>query len=439
MRMNPLAKIDTLIWGDTLPKRGRVGLWIAVLLRYLYAVLRDLFSGQLTMRAMSLVYTTLLSVVPLIALSFSVLKGFGVDEVLETRIYVFVEPLGAKGVEIADNVMRLVRNVNGGVLGGISLAFFIYTAVSMIQKVEESFNYVWYVSKARSFARRFTEYMFVLLVGPVVIVIALGMITSLQNETVVQYLLNNDIVGPVFVATGKMTPYLLVMSVFTFLYAFIPNAKVSLKSAIVGGISGGFMWATLSVVFTAFVVNSARTQAVYAGFAIAVITLIWIYLNWIVLLLGSQIAFYVQNSAYLRHGRHEPALSNSIRERLALNTMVLVGQSFRDEKESITLERLGEQLNMPSLSIAPVIEALENTSLLTANEQGWLLPGKDPSHIAVDDILASVRSQNFGDTLVRPRWHKTVDQIGNGVDMAIAKTIGTKTLSQLLDEIDDKQ
>jgi DNA-binding IscR family transcriptional regulator len=147
----------------------------------------------------------------------------------------------------------------------------------------------------------------------------------------------------------------------------------------------------------------------------------------------------VQNSAYLRHGRQEPALSNTVRERLALNTMILLGQAFRISEKSITLERLGEQLNMPSLSIAPVIEALENTGLLTANEQGWLLPGKDPSHIAIDDIFATVRSQNFGDTLVHPRWHKAVDQLSNTVDMAIAKTIGTKTLSQLLDEIEDSE
>ena len=119
------------------------------------------------MRGMSLVYTTLLSVVPLIAFSFSVLKGFGVHEVLEDQMYLVLEPLGDKGIEITDNVMRLVENVNGGVLGGISLAFFIYTAVSMVQKVEESFNFVWHVGAARSFARRFTEYMFMLLVGPV--------------------------------------------------------------------------------------------------------------------------------------------------------------------------------------------------------------------------------------------------------------------------------
>ena len=122
------------------------------------------------------------------------------------------------------------------------------------------------------------------------------MITSLQNDRFVQFLLNNDIVGPLFVATSKLMPYLLVSAVFAFLYSFVPNTRVRLKPAIIGGIAGGFMWASIGLLFTAFVVNSVRTQAVYASFAIAVVALIWIYLNWIVLLVGAKIAFYVHAS-----------------------------------------------------------------------------------------------------------------------------------------------
>ena len=152
-------KFDELVWGDGLYQYGRPGRILVGILRNLYAVTRDIISGQLTLRSMSLVYTTLLSIVPLLAFSFSVLKGLGVHKDLEARLYTLLEPLGDKGAEITDQLMRLVNNVNGSVLGGIGLAFFIYTAISMVQKVEESFNYVWYVSKARSFARRFTEYM----------------------------------------------------------------------------------------------------------------------------------------------------------------------------------------------------------------------------------------------------------------------------------------
>jgi len=434
MVFDPIQMLDDVVWGDSFEQRGMGGRLLATALRYLYAVLRDLFSGQLTMRAMSLVYTTLLSVVPFIAFSFSVLKGFGVHERLEDRVYLLMEPLGDKGIEVTDNVMRLVDNVNGGVLGGISLAFFIYTAVSMVQKVEESFNFVWYVSKARSFARRFTEYMFIMLVGPLAIVLALGMITSLSNESVVQYLLNNQIVGPLFVATSKLMPYVIVSIVFAFLYAFMPNTRVMLKAALVGGIAGGVLWASLSVGFTAFVAGSVRTQAVYASFAIAIFTLIWIYLNWLVLLIGSQIAFYVQHPNFLRHGRQAPILSNSMRERLALNAMLLVGRAFREPNTTLTLEQLSDRLNMPSLSVAPVIAELEAARMIEVNEDGHLLAGRDLSRLSLDDILSIVRSDGDAASIRRPAWSDEIDTIAKSVDLAIAKSVGTRTLADVLDE-----
>ena len=318
-------RLELFIWGDLLAKYGLPGRVLAIVLRYLYAVLRDIMSGQLTLRAMSLVYTTLLSVVPLLAFSFSVLKGLGVAEQLEVRLSGVLEPLGENGVEITARLMDMVDKVNGGVLGGIGLAFFMYTAISMVQKIEESFNYVWYVTESRSFARRFTEYSLVLLIGPVLIVIALGMLTSLQNDAFVQYLVNNNIVGPLLIAGSKLIPYLLVTAVFTFLYMFMPNTSVNLSAALVGGLAGGALWALTSSAFAAFVVDSTSKYLVYATFAIAIITLIWLYLNWLILLIGAQLAFYYQNPAYLRLGRREPRLSCSMRERLALNIMFLVG------------------------------------------------------------------------------------------------------------------
>jgi membrane protein len=162
---NLQSLLDRIVWENQLTKVGPIGVAVAVVLRYLYAMLRDFFSGQLTMRAMSLVYTTLLSIVPLLAFSFAI--------------------LGEQGEQITNQILQLVNNVRGSVLGGLGLAFFLYTAISMVQKVEESFNYVWYVAKPRSFARRFTEYLIVLLVGPMAMVTAIGMITSIQSNAAV--------------------------------------------------------------------------------------------------------------------------------------------------------------------------------------------------------------------------------------------------------------
>jgi membrane protein len=435
MISNLSKQLEKVVWGDMLQRYGLPGRILAAVLRNLYAVLRDIMSGQLTLRSMSLVYTTLLSIVPLIAFSFSVLKGLGVHKELESRLYTILEPLGDKGVEITDQLMTLVNNVNGSVLGGIGLAFFIYTAISMVQKIEESFNYVWYVTKPRSFARRFTEYMLVLLIGPVVIVIALGMITSLQNDSIVQTLVENDILGPVFVATSKLTPYVLVTGVFTFLYMYMPNTRVRFRAALVGGVAGGFLWATVGVIFAAFLVTAARTQAIYASFASAITTLIWLYLNWLILLIGAQLAFYFQNPAYLRIGRRDPRLSNAMRERLALNAMLIVGSAFRDPDKTVDLSTLSRKLQIPTITVAPIIVALEDKGLLTTNEKEELLPGREMSRILLGNILDVVRVDGETGSHRNPKWDREIEDLGISIDAAVEKTLSGRSLSDLLDEL----
>ena len=432
-KANPIEQLNQLIWSESLERQGRIGRLVATVMRYIYAVLRDIFSGQLTMRAMSLVYTTLLSIVPLLAFSFAVLKGLGIHQKLEEQMYLFLEPLGERGIQITDSVMALVHNVNGRVLGGVSLAFFLWTAISMVQKIEESLNYVWYVSESRSFAKRFTEYMFVLMIGPLAIVIALGMITALQNQDVVKYLLENDIVGPLFVATSKLTPYFIVSGVFAFLYWFMPNTRVRFLPAIVGGLAGGFIWASMVVIFTTFVATASARQAVYASFAIAIVTLIWLYLNWLILLIGAQLAFYVQNPAYLRIGRQEPRLSNSMRERLALNIMLLVGRAFREPGEKLPVQALSDALQIPSLALAPVIDDLESKGLLTANEKGELLPAREMTRIRLGDILEVVRGEGETGSYREPTWEPYVDSLGRTLDEAALSAVGEMTLSELVD------
>jgi membrane protein len=430
------ARIDELVWGNVLQKHGLPGRIATSVLRYLYAVIRDILSGQLTLRAMSLVYTTLLSVVPLIAFSFSVLKGLGVHNELRPLLEELLRPLGEQGSQISNEVFGLVDNVRGGVLGGVSLAFFIFTAISMVQKVEASFNYVWHVAQPRSLARRVSEYTVVLLIGPVVIVIALGMIASIQSNSLVLWLLENESLGPAIVTMGKTMPYLLVIGVFTFLYMFVPNTSVRFKSALVGGVAGGVMWASMSAIFATFVVYAGSRQLIYSGFAVAITALIWLYLNWLVLLLGAQLAFYHQRPAFLRIGQREPRLSNAMRERLALNIMYLVGRAFRDRDNRTSLESLGDRLKIPVIAMSPVVSRLVESGLVVATDKGVLLPGADIAHMPLSDIVQCVRE--FGDTgsYREPQWAPGIDELGRKIDAAVADVIEEKTLADLIDDLD---
>ena len=433
--MNPVKhRIDDLVWSNRLENRfGVWGRFLAIVLRYLYALLRDIFQGQLMLRSMSLVYTTLLSVVPLTAFSFSVLKGFGKHKDLEPWLFKALEPLGPQGAIYTQQLIDLVDNVRGGVLGGISLAFFIYTAISMVQKVEESFNYVWYVSRRRNFTRRLTEYMLVLLIGPVVIVIALGMIATLNSTTLVQFFRGLEWLQPVLNITGKLTPYLLVTAVFTFVYMYMPNTRVRFKSALVGGFAGGTIWATISVIFATFVVAATRTQLIYSGFAVAITTLLWLYLNWLVLLIGAQLAFYHQNPAFLRIGRREPRLSNAMRERLALNIMLLVGRAFRQGETTVTVHSLARSLRIPSITLTPIIGGLENEGLLTSTEEESLIPAREMSRMKLNDILAVVRDRGETGSYRDPKWANEITVLGDELDSAVSDAVGERTLADLLD------
>ena len=431
--------VDQVIWGQQLPKAGPPGRMLAVALRYLYAIVRDFFSGQLTMRAMSLVYTTLLSVVPLLAFSFAILKGFGIFNQLEPYIDDLLAPLGPQGERITDQVLSLVNNVRGSVLGGVGLAFFLWTAISTVQKVEESFNYTWYVSKPRNFSRRFTEYLIVLLVGPLLMVTAIGMLTSIQSNAVVQWILTNPALGPVFVLLGKLVPYLIICGVFTFLYMFMPNTTVQFRSALVGGVAGGFMWATVSAVFTAFILYASRTLQIYAGFAVAITTLIWLYLNWLILLIGAQLAFYHQRPAFLRTGRQEPRLSNEMREKIALNVMLEVGKAHRNPGNSVTASQISERIQIPSIALAPIIASLEESDLLQSTEHEELVPGREMSRTRLEDILDVVRARGETGSHREPRWAPIISELGDEIDSAVAKVTGDRSLSDLLDDYESRK
>ena len=426
-------RFEQLVWSDMLHEYGLPGRVLASVLRYAVALTRDMFAGGLMMRSMSLVYTTLLSIVPLLAFSLTVVKGLGVHNQIESMQFGLLEPLGDQGALITQQLIDLVENVSGGVLGGVSLAFFIYTAISMVQKVEESFNYVWHVSKRQNFARRMLEYMVVLLISPVVIVVAIGMIATLRSNAIVQLFLNFDFLGPLIIVTSKLTPYLLVTGVFTFMYMYMPNTRVRFRSALVGGLAAGFAWASIGVIFATFVVFSSRTQLIYSGFAVAITTLIWLYMNWLILLIGAQLAFYHQNTAYLRIGRREPRLSNSMRERLALNIMFLVGRAFRDGNSSETIRSLAQHMSIPSVTLTPIIAGLETEKLLTLTETEDLVPAREMSRIMLTDILAVVRVCGETGSYRDPKWENAIHGLGIELDSAIASTIGDQSLAQLLD------
>lgn len=407
---------------------------VVSILRYPYALARDLITGDLNLRAMSLVYTTLLSVVPLIAFSFSVLKGLGFHRDLEPLIYEFFRPLGGRATELTDQVLDFVENVQGGVLGSIGLVFLVWTVISVIQKVEESLNWIWHVERVRSFARRFTEYLSLMIVGPLLMVTAFGLIASLTTHSSVQWLVSHEPFGSILVMLGRLGPWFLVSVWLAFLYSFVPNTRVRARAALLSGAIAGAAWVAAGFAFTQLVAYSTNMMAVYAGFAILLLALMWVWLNWLILLLGAQLAFYLQNPQYLRTGQREVQATAKLRERLALSVMYLVGRSFESGDRRWTVNELSTELGVPSGALGPVVDTLERCGLLTGTDDEAFVPGRDPATIFLDEILNAVRDGRAGRAamLRRARTVPAADAACEAVERAIRDTLAQRTLKEFV-------
>jgi membrane protein len=428
-------QLTSYIWDtptDTMPKAKQLGI---TALRILHLIIRDISEGQITLRAMGLVYTTLLAMVPLIAVSFSVLKGFGVHNQVEPALLNLLEPLGDKGVEITEKVIGFVDNINVTVLGSLGVALLFYTVVSLMQKIERAFNDTWRVTELRPLAQRFSDYLTVILIGPFLMFTALGVTASIGNIEIVKAAMQVEVIGAFLQLAGRIVPYLLVVGAFTFVYVFVPNTRVTFRAALIGALAAGLMWQIMGWGFAAFVSNSTKYTAIYAAFATMLILLIWLYVSWLILLTGGSIAFYVQHPEQRNLQSRILRLSNRMKEKLALIIMALIGQHYYQQREPWTVDNLSKQLKIGSDACGMMINMLEGAGLLvrTADEPPAYLPGHALETLRLQTIVDVVREAGETPYLSPNKLpvSENVDALYQGIEAAIDTALEGRTLRDL--------
>ncbi len=404
------------------------------LLRFPYAILRDLSRGQINLRAMGLVFTTLLSLIPLLAFSFAILKVFGAHRDLEPVIYEFFRPIGRDATALTGRVMEFADNVSSGIVGSVGFALLLWTLIGTIQKVEDSFNFVWRVERARGFARRIAEYLSLLIVGPMLLVGFLGLAHSALESGAAQQAANLPMLHRTFDFLQQLSPYLMVTAIFAALYKLVPNTPVRILPALLGGLVAGIIWATVGKIFTEMVVYTTRLTIVYAGFAIIVAALLWTYFGWLILLVGAQLSFYIQNPSYLRLGLVDLRLSSEELEAIALKVMFLVGRSHTRGEIEWSANSLARELGLPGIAVSQLVHALEQRQLLTATEKDRLVPARDIGHIRLQEIVAVARNQRSGHTAPRQLSLPPVDRLTEALEASWRDSCGERTLRDLIDE-----
>lgn len=363
-------------------------------LRFFHAVVlvaRNFLEHRSLLRASALSFTTILSIVPLLALAFAVLKGLGVQNSLEPLI---LQRFTVGSGEVVDKIITYINNTKMGSVGAIGLVFLVVTVISLLGSIEEAFNDIWGVEGHRSIYRRFSDYLSVVVSGPLLMLAAISITTSMQSQSVVLWILQRSYVGDLLLLLFQVVPYLIVWIAFVSLYIFMPNTKVRLKSALFGGILAGTIWQLAQWGFIHFQVGVAKYNAIYGTLAALPVFMAWIYTSWVIVLFGVEVVAAHQSRKAFLHDFDPGNLSYATREAMALVILLTVAGSFYREERPWTLERLANERNVPLRTARKLLAKLVASGyLLIAEGKGTYYPARDLEHIRVSTLIRDLKHQ----------------------------------------------
>ncbi len=342
-----------------------------------FALYRAYTKERLPEDAQAMVYVTLLTLVPLLAVAFALLRGFGVEGVLEPWLKDLLKPMGESGMTIVDHLIDFVNQTKAGSLGLVGVSFLFVSVINLAQKIETKLNRIWQVDVERSFKARMTAYISAVLLAPLLIAALMSSMLGMKNAAWLQPYLVYEGVNMAFQFVTGLLPVLMVFVIITCVYAWIPNRKIRWKAAAAGALFFLLLWYPISWIFSVFIAGSANYSVIYSSFASIVILLLWLYFLWLLFFMGAKVASLVQSPETLAPDSEVEWYANE-QMKLGLAIMILVEKRFASAQSAPTLGELINALPSVPFKIQFVLERLLKAELLTetAHQPAGYLPSK---------------------------------------------------------------
>lgn len=387
----------------------------------------------LGLRAAALSYWTLVSIVPLLAIAFSVLKAFGVETLIERFLSEALEPLGPGRAAFTDQIVGFVSNAQVAVLGAAGVVGLFYTAISLISSVEEALNQIWRAQPIRAWPRRYGEYLGLLLVAPVFLFAVLALMATAHSTWLVQRLIEIGVIGSAFGLIAQILPFVILWAGFAILYKIIPSAEVRLRSAVIGGAVAAILWHLAGMAFTAFVADSRNYTALYSSFAIAVVFFLWLNLAWLIVLLGGAMAYLHQHAHLYLRGKARENSTLATQEWIALRMLSEIARAYLFGRPPLNEADLSDRLAVPQAQIDVVIDQLVGGGLLLRSaEPPGIGLARAPERVSAAEVFAALR----GD-LIAPVAEDPFLSLLRQRDQEVQRALGGITLKSLSEIVDD--
>ncbi|MCO6565242.1 MAG: YihY/virulence factor BrkB family protein [Apibacter sp.] len=375
---------------------------------------RNINGSQINTRAAALTYDSLLSIVPLLAVLFAIARGFGFQNLVETQLFQYFtgqEVALSKAMQFIDGS---IDYAHGGMFLGLGIIILFYTVITLLTNIEDNFNIIWRIKKGRKFSQQFTDYLALILIAPLFLICNAGLSIFLNSTT------NIHIIGTVISPIVRLISYIIIILLFTFFYIYIPNTKVKLSAALLGGIVSGSCFQIFQILYISGQFWITKYNAIYGSFAALPLLMLWLQLSWFICLFGAQLSFSYQNVNKFSFEKEITNISRRYKDFILLMITTLIVKRFETGKKPYTADELSETYKIPTrltndslyylLQVGLIVETLTENDMIVA-----YIPGIDINHITITyffNKLDQYGSENFkinieGD--IKNIWEKTLE------------------------------
>lgn len=373
--------LDVEIWKMKLEELNKYRAWGIHALRVLVLTVREFAKDKCSYRASALTFYTLLTIVPVLAMAFGIAQGFGLESILEEQIRFYFEGQEKVMNQILDVVHNLLSNTREELVAGIGILVLLWSVLRILSNIENTMNVIWQVRKPRTIVRRIVDYSALLIIAPILVIISSGLtvfIARLVKEYTQEEAFFQSF-SPIVTFPLKILPYAIVWMLMTFLYLVMPNRRVKIMPALIGGIIAGTAYQLTQWGYITFQVGASNYNAIYGSFAALPLFLIWLQLSWTIVLFGAELSYAVQNVHHYDQRAEVAKISPFYKRTLTLLVTHFIVQRFDKEEPAATSDDIAASLGIPFKLLRQILDDLLESKIISKTRIDEKLVGYQPA------------------------------------------------------------
>jgi membrane protein len=427
-----MKKWNDAIWHTPLSELSRRKSFFFKQLRIIVLAARNSLNDKVNLRASALTFYTLLSIIPVVAIALAIAKGFGLDQNLETIIINAKEFKSYQEVltPLLEKAKTTVQQTNGGYIAGVGVIILFWSVISLLTQIENSFNHIWQISSSRQWYRKFTDYLTIMLIAPVLLVIS-SSLTVFVSTQLADFMSKAPILASfkwIVAFLIKFAPVLLTWIILTLLFIVMPNAKVKFVPAMVSGIIAGTFLKVLQWLYLDLQFGISKLSAIYGTLAAIPLFIILLQTSWIIILLGAELSFANQNVAQYEFESEALNISHFQKRAMVLMIMHMIIRNFASGEKPVGAETIGKNLKIPVRLAREILNELSMANLVSIiheheHKERLYQPALDINKLTVSFVLSKLDRRGLDHKIsIRSKEYDTVTGMLEKFERMVSKS-----------------